>query len=203
MNHISISDRPKLICRMARSWVAIFGPAGSRHCETCPDCQDYFAAADALEHALKRDARRADAVFPAGLDERIIRAVNQSAHARQPQRSRRGAPIWMLAGVAACAAVAVVVFRSTSVPGGSGPSAGPIDLSAIVSADSPPARLWNSLQPAAGELLSDTSLETEVDSVYADARSAIRFLSLNFLPEVPSSLQDPNSASASRRTVGG
>ncbi|HZP59274.1 MAG TPA: hypothetical protein VFB27_03040 [Opitutaceae bacterium] len=86
-----------------------------------------------------------------------------------------------IAGAAAAAAVAFGLWQKTnsSVPEENG-AAG---HGAVVVRDEPTtSQPWTALKPSVDALMRQDPLRTEVDSVYADARSAVHFLALNFLP---------------------
>jgi len=177
------SDPTRWSCRLVRTWRSMLGKAdenalGSRHVASCADCQRFFAAATGLEAALRRDARQ-NPFAPAGLDERILREIDRSA---QPVRPRHVRPAMLaIAGAAAAAAVAFGLWQKTnsSVPEENG-AAG---HGAVVVRDEPTtSQPWTALKPSVDALMRQDPLRTEVDSVYADARSAVHFLALNFLP---------------------
>jgi anti-sigma factor RsiW len=174
------STSPRLTCRLVRGWVSVCGSAsagaprglGAGHVATCPDCQHFFRACDELDLALKRDAARHAPVPPAGLEQRIMRAVNQSA---PEPRAPRYVPL-ALAGAVACAALAVLVFQQRSSP----TNVTVPDVPALAAN-----QVWTSLKPSADALLAGDPLQREVDAVVSDARSAVRFLQRNFLPSAP------------------
>jgi hypothetical protein len=73
--------------------------------------------------------------------------------------------------------VAVHVFPKTR-----GPETAP-EIATVAPARAPVAGgLWSEIKPAAGALLAADPLQQEADAVVADARSALGFLALNFLP---------------------
>ena len=197
-----VSPRSNLTCRLVRGWISVRGEAsaghrglGSTHVAHCADCQHFFAAGDELEVALKRDAARSGFDTPAGLEQRILHAVHQSARPARKRSSSWGA--LSLVGVAACVALAVLFKpRVPSPDHGLQTTGTEISASEVTGGeDSISSRLWNSITPPVGDLLEKNSLQAEVDFVYADARSAIHFLSLNFLP----SPSDASSESGARR----
>jgi hypothetical protein len=191
MNH-PVSHSPRLICRAVRGWQSVFGDAaaapitgpGSGHAAQCEDCRRYFNAGRALEASLRRGAFRQRQAVPADLEQRIIRAVRQSAPP-PPRRTLTGLVPLALAG--AVAALAVVLSLPPRAPApvktGSPVASRP---AATAVADVPvPDALWARISPQAGTLLQGKPLQDEVDSVYADAQSALHFLALNFLPGNP------------------
>lgn len=176
------SHRPTLACRLTRLRASLADqpPSGvRRHCATCADCRQYFDTVTALETRLRRSAAPARATAPATLEARILNAVDRSQ--REERRpSSRGA--WGLAAVAAAALAAVIAFRIHPAP--------PVDASPEVAsiedvmtvASELPKQWLATLRPGAVKLLEANPLQTEIASVGSDARSALSFLALNFLP---------------------
>jgi len=172
----------RFTCRLVRGCISVFGDTtagaprgpGASHVAACMDCQQFFGACDELELALKRDAARQAQDAPAGLEQRIVRAVKLST---PEPRSRVVRPFsFALAGVAACAALTVLVLqRQSPAPRPAAPT-NPV----IAAGD-----VWTLLRPSADALLSGDPLQREADAVVSDARSAVRFLELNFLPTPP------------------
>jgi hypothetical protein len=168
-------------CRVVRGWRSVFGENangagfGSTHIASCPECQRFFAACDDLELTLRNDAARNIAAPAAALEQRILRAVRQTA--AEPRPRRGNGPILLFAGVAA--AFAIVFGRLENVGPGSMRDTGTNRAGAVASgATQAPSADISSLNA----ILATDPLQHEVDSVYADAQSAIRFLALNFLP---------------------
>ncbi|PTX91015.1 hypothetical protein DB354_20450 [Opitutus sp. ER46] len=160
----------------------------ARHIEHCAACQAHFARADAFTAALRRDASAHLADVPAGLDTRIMQAVTTSAVPAPARRKVRHLP-GLLAGAAA-GFVAVIAFIQTvdrpgpmdheftaMSPGGGAATAGTGSASGALNLES----LTELAGPVKSALATDP-LQTEVQSVYADARKAVHFLALNFLP---------------------
>ena len=177
------SSHPRLRCRLVRLWTPDAGPR-SRHVESCADCREYFQASDALESALRRDAVRHAPEFPAGLERSILLAIRESGPAPAPARQRLG---WLAATAVAVAAavVAIITLQPGSRPAAplaqaTAPTAAPVIAAASPSIS---VRLWNAVVPRAETLVPANPLQQELTSVYSDARSAIDFLALNFLPE--------------------
>lgn len=182
----SLSDSPRFTCRVARGCVAVFGDTtggeprgpGAAHVAVCADCQVYFAACNELDAALTRGATHAWQEAPSRLEQDIMRAVRQSAPV--PRESRR---IWFaLAGTATAAVVTLVVFqRQFSFS----PAIG--DVNTPKTAEVSAQQLWTTLEPSAGAVIDGEPLNNEVDAVVSDARTAVHFLALNFLPTPPAS----------------
>jgi hypothetical protein len=119
------------------------------------------------------------------IEQRVIDAVRRSA--RQPARSessRRALGPLLIAGAVASVALVALVLRMTPFFRAA-EKVRPAALAAVeLTADetmSPSG--WERVQPEAIALLEGEPLRREVDAVYADARSALGFLALNFLPD--------------------
>lgn len=201
MNSAS-SESPRFSCRIARGLLATLGRTdstsprglGSSHVAECPDCQHFFAACDELDLALTRDAAHLSKDVPAGLERRIAVAVARSTPAR-PEPARSGLPLFALVGAAACAAVAVFVFQTKEEPAESETPTtnivAVIDSTREALATHPlRTKVLDTLDSATSELMQDDPLTTEAKAIQADARSALRFLALNFLPSTPESLEN-------------
>jgi hypothetical protein len=182
---------PRVLCRVVRQWCAIAGSQSSRHVASCAECQRYFARVSEFDHALRRDAMeitQINAVGTDSLERQILRAVRNSAPARRADSRPQG---WLLGGLAAAAAIAIgaVLFHG-SFPGSSqeqiaraNPMPAAADAEIIVDAvESLSYRLVDSVIPTTGEFVATNPLQREMSSVYSDARSAVDFLALNFLP---------------------
>lgn len=184
--------RPRLICRWTRFRAALANDSSCRerqHCATCADCRAYFAAMNQFESSLRRDAVAAGGRAPATMETRIMNAVQRAERPnRRPQRSFGLA----LAGLAAVAMAAVVMVRIQ--PSGHvdvrGEAASIQDV--LVVAQQLPDQIAT-LRPSAMKLLTDNSLQTEIASVQSDARSALDFLALNFLPATPKETAPPQT----------
>jgi hypothetical protein len=198
---MSTTPSPRFVCRVVRLWSSVLGSAHSRHVETCADCRQFFRAGDELDSALRRDAVRFASVPPAGIERRIMQAIDRSTRATRPARSPRA---FILAG-SAVAAVALIAFfiKYQAFPGTGGTDTGPTAQvnDALVVAQSISTLWQKSVVPSAQTLVVDNPLQHELDSVYSDTRSALNFLALNFLPTSPAtpSLQ-PAGADAIRRS---
>jgi hypothetical protein len=143
---------------------------------------------DDFESALRRDAARLrERAIPSDdLAQRITREVHRSRlpAAAQPARNFWRLPLISFAGLAACAALAFMMLQpepATSDPGTVPPGSIAISNSTGDSAPAP-AELWAAIKPEAQALLAQDPLQSEVDAVVSDARSALQFLALNFLP---------------------
>lgn len=168
-------------CRLVR----IFGCGTGAHVARCPDCQQYFNAVDNLDAALRRDAHAQREPAPRGLEARILRELEQNA---VPASTRAWFGFPTLAfGAAATCVLAVFWFNWMQNPTQLAPTSN-------VAVNPAGAESISQLAPSVESLVSEGSLQTEVDSMYADARSAVRFLAANFLPapdQTPSSVASP------------
>jgi hypothetical protein len=158
-------------CRVVR----IFGAgAESRHVAQCPSCQRYFARVDQFETALRRDARVQRAPVPAGLDSRILRALEHETATARRQPAARFPALVLGTGAACVALTAWLLWGSGQRDHFPSEASSEVDPASVVS--------LATLKPSVQSVVSEGSLQNEVDSVYADARSAAHFLALNFLP---------------------
>ncbi len=184
------SASPRLLCRVVRPWHAATGGA-ARHLETCADCRAHVAATDALARALRCAAPAwTAAVTPApstGFEQRLLRAVREPA---APRRSPAARLAWMTA-TALTTVVAVVLIRPPA------PRASRItdaEIEALTETVNAASRgLVEKVIPATGALAADNPMQREFGAIYADARSAVGFLALNFLP-LPPAEATPSSA---------
>jgi hypothetical protein len=186
---MSTHGKTRLACRLVRLRDAMTGNRSAGHVAHCADCQAYFSTDELLVGQLRSAAPRHTQPVPDELAERIARAVRQSAPARAPRRSRAFETFAMLAGAAAAFAFAFHLVRQNIVQPSNGRAieivdrASPADVTAFVaSVDSLRTRLLDSVEPAAESLAEQNPLTREIASVQADARSALGFLALNFLP---------------------
>ena len=203
----SVSNRPRALCRLVQGWVSVFGDGttvpprgfGARHVAACECCRQFFAGSAVLESTLRREAVLENEAAPSELERRIIEAVHRTA---RPQPVRRRAPLAVLslAGAAAGVALAFLIFQKSgvSVTGPVRPADRDVASGNQLTAATV-GKAWSELRPAAGAILNGEPLQREADAVYSDARSAIGFLALNFLPAVPAAL-DPEAGQISRRS---
>lgn len=191
------SGRPRLTCRVVQGWVSIIGDGteprgaawGARHVAACDGCRAFFHVGEALESSLRRSAPAERKAAPAGLEEQIIAALRRSERPAPRTRPIVGGGAFVLMGAAACAALALfVVLKNGRAPEASGVSApttvaaGEGSGGALVIVAGEVDSVWSKLQPDTAELLEAAPLQREVDAFYSDARSALGFLALNFLP---------------------
>lgn len=195
------SHRLPLACRITR-WRAALGDASGSglrgHCSNCAECRSYFEIANQLESTLRRGAAPARVLASGSLEARILNAVKHSHEAeRQPPRRQP----WQLAGVAVAAAIAVVVFyRIQDRPSASTPESGASIEDVLAVANDLPKRWLAAIQPNAVKLLEQNALQTEMALVSSDARSALDFLALNFMPSSPQSRHDSEALSSPRQS---
>lgn len=212
----SMTDRPRLACRVVQGWAAVAGDGaapragawGARHVAACEDCGRFFARGDALETSLRRGAMALSAEAVPGLEQRINDAVARSVRmgtAVPPSRegfSGFAMGSWALAGAAASVAVALLVSQQMKSPRDAGRPEGLVTApvpAGTVAGDG----LLDGLSPDATALLQGEPLRREVDAMYSDARSALGFLALNFLPKSPDEAGVGVMASPSPRPAGG
>lgn len=172
-------------CRIVRAGRSLAGDRpmnrgfGSGHIAACADCQRYFAASNQLTSTLRRDANAARRAVPVGLDRRVLQAI--ATQSRPPARERHlGRLAFALAGVTAAVVLALVPLR----PGKSRTDGNlAVDPSVVAPQLNAALAALPTLNVSMAAVMQKEPLQQEVDSVYADARSAVRFLALNFLPD--------------------
>ena len=187
-------NAPRFVCRLVRWRIALFGQEGqersalahSKHVVSCPECCAYFSATQQFESTLRRSAVRQPTAFPEGLEQRIVHAVRAAEPTSRPVRSRRKIML-AFGGLAAGAALALFVIQRAPESGQGNLAVNEhvtdSDARAIVAAaQALPQQLWSTLQPTAEKLTEQNPLQTELNSVYSNAQSAVSFLELNFLP---------------------
>ncbi len=136
---------------------------------------------DALEDALRRDAKRiTPAEAPAGLERRICEAIGR---AEPPAPARRPLLLWASGLAAAGAAAALLLAHWPAAPGPASAAerADAAELAQAVQAM--PAQVWSQVQPRMEAALAQDPLQQEKAALASDARSALGFLAYNFLPE--------------------
>lgn len=183
MSPESLEHRPALRCRFVRWGIAVAGETSlfGRHVRACPACRAARQADDELESALRKDACRVRREPPLGLERRIMQAV---VAAPRPEPTFR-APRFVLGAAAAAVLVLALVLRNGAGPGEAGPvtagAVNPDSAATLAVLQTLSSRLLDAVEsPRAVSL--DNPLRQEIDSVYSDARFAIGFLAMNFLP---------------------
>lgn len=121
--------------------------------------------------------------FPSGLKESILRAVREEPEPRKvrPRRARDLSPWLAPVALASIALVgALILLLRSPRPDGPLIADGDSGLPELATTSSGPVptdyiRTWTAAI--------DRPLDNELDNVVADARTAVRFLAINFLPE--------------------
>jgi predicted anti-sigma-YlaC factor YlaD len=187
---MSTHGKIRFACRVVRLRDAMTGTRVADHVAHCADCQAYYGTANTVISQLRQTAPSQVQPTPDDLAQRIARAVRQTA----PQPARRRAPAlsWStLAGVGAIAVVAlslaIVHHKSSqlilSQNQQNAPTIRSSDVAELVAnVNSLRSRLLNSVEPTTETLAAQNPLTLELASVRADARSALGFIALNFLP---------------------
>jgi len=183
------TGKTRFMCRVVRFQTALFGHASKStgHAANCPECQAYFQASDALVGGLRGAAAQETRHPSDDLAAKIALAVRQSAPS--PRRSRLPVALSLFAGATAAVAMALFVVRENlpiqpATPKiQASPEISSSDMAGLVSdVDQLRIRFMNSVEPAATRLATQNPLTQELKSVQADARSALGFLALNFIP---------------------
>ncbi|WP_414664633.1 hypothetical protein [Horticoccus sp. 23ND18S-11] len=186
------SPRVRPVCRVIRQWCVVTGQAQPRHAASCADCRAYFQTGDAVEGALRRDAgawTQASPAPSAGFERELLRSIREEAAVQAPVRTPGGA--WRSFGVAMAACAVVAGIGYVQFGGGTWrrdvPDTTVAAETAVVleTVESLSQGLVETVIPSAGALVADNPLQREFDSIYADARSVLGFLALNFLPTTP------------------
>jgi hypothetical protein len=182
------SHHPRLVCRIARFSRDIVDTSASSHVASCPDCQAFLATSSQLENALRHEATRSIPEPRAGLDQRIIHAVRRSAEdSANTNRASSRSPALLWAGIACVSAVvfALIIFPASrpAFSGGRTVALTQTDAKAVADAVKTLSNEFvETVIPSAGAIVANNPLQQELDSIYSDARSALGFLKLNFLP---------------------
>jgi hypothetical protein len=188
--------KTRLACHLVRTWSALKDAPPAAHLATCADCRTHFAATATLETAL-RSRVPARSAAPANLESNILRAVRAAEAAPAPAASRSRRSPWPAIGLAGATAAAAA-FAFLKLPQKAEPELAP-ESSAVVAANAADAtallssvgqfseRLADKVIPNAGAVIASNPLQDEFSAVYADARSALDFLALNFLPRTTAS----------------
>lgn len=179
MNPDPLETRPALRCRFVRWGIAVAGETNffARHVEVCPECQAVVREGDALEMALRQESRRVRREPPIGLERRIMHAVAATPRAERTFR----APIFVLGAAAVAALVLAFVLRQGNRPVESARVADPEAAATLAVLRTLSGRLLDAVETP-GAVAVNNPLRQEIDSVYSDARFAIGFLAMNFLP---------------------
>lgn len=175
--------RPPIVCRVVRGWNSISPGGGARHAESCAACRAVFATSAAFDAALRSEAGEWAQATPAptvGFERRIVNAVGQ---AKAPPAAERSSA-WRGAGAAATGLAVIAALAFFRPASGPTRDASQANAAMLVSAVESVSRGFvETVIPSAGALVGDNPMQREFDAIYADARSAVRFLAMNFLPE--------------------
>ena len=207
-SHKSAVSHPRLVCRVVQAWSSLRGDGaaplpgapGARHAAGCACCREFFQRAHELESALRHTAEGQRAAVPPGLERRIARAIRQPTPtaARIFPRAVRGAFVGL--GAVAGVALTIMVFQRMGSPerGGVGPNVGAV-AGRDAADDSAEGGVLERIEPGTRALLGAEPLQREVEAFYADARSALGFLALNFLPTPPGDAAPESAETTPRR----
>lgn len=171
---------PRLVCRVARFRDAIFGHGPDSHVARCPDCQAYLRADAVLADSLRAAAPES----PAPEETRLLAERIALSVRRAEPEPRRG--LGLLGAAAGAAAVFIVTFtlvRVQPTTGGAAVSQAPVDVrQMVVDVDAVRAQWLQNVGPSAKKIARDNPLSQELVSVRHDARSAVNFIAMNFIP---------------------
>jgi hypothetical protein len=183
------TGKTRFICRVVRFQTALSNHASKTtgHAANCPECQAYFRINETLVTSLRRATVQVTQRPSDDLAAKIALAVRQSAPG--PRRSRRPVALSLFAGATAALAMAFFVVREnlpirpTAPKNQAATEISSSEMAGLVSdVDQLRIRFMNSVEPAATKLAAQNPLTQELKSVQADARSALGFLALNFIP---------------------
>jgi hypothetical protein len=185
---MSTHGKTRFVCRIVRLRDAMTGSRAAGHVAHCADCQAYYRSAGTLVDQLRTAAPHQFQAAPDDLAQRIARSVRQSTPA--PRRSRVPSAFTALAGAAAVFALAFFLVRPHTSPTQTAnnnqqtvPALSKADVTEIVAdVQSLRTRLIDSVEPTAEAIATKNPLTQEITSVQTDARKALDFLALNFLP---------------------
>ena len=178
-----------MICFRKRKVISSVIDAGERlpddlkaHLKRCASCRRHYEEQREVVELLQQPADE-ETEYPTGLNESIMRAIRQESQPRHTRSERvRNLSPWLapvaLASVALVAAVILLLRNPT--PERPLIAAGDSGSPELAMAPSDPApsdyiRSWSAAI--------DRPLDHELESVVADAKTAVRFLAINFLPE--------------------
>lgn len=179
--------KTRLICHLSRLRAALTGTRSSSHLSHCPDCQARLTTHTLIEHQLRTTAPRPAPTAPDDLAFRITQAVRQAEPKRPARHDRRLETFALLAGAAATIVLCLHLVRQQAAPRRDvrtpNVATSTADLGALVAGvDSLRTQLFATVAPTTRILTTEDPLSQEIASVQADARTALGFLALNFLP---------------------
>jgi|GEM_PF-4396746 len=197
----SPNPRVRITCQVVRFWSGVRSEDAppAHHLATCESCRQFLVSSEQLQLGLRREAMSAVPTAATELEQRLIEAIRFSppaTHEASPQH--RGFLTLTVAGGAA-ALVLAGLWHYHLTPFYGQQTAGPTEYTAEVAAlvaavRSIPSDLSRNLEAPATQLAADNSLGREVENVYSDARSALNFLALNFLPTSAEGVSRDHSA---------
>ncbi len=157
------------------------------HLDTCPSCRRFYARQQGVAEVLQRPVADEEP-YPVDLNASILRAIERADRYNEnpaPQRHRLSpwlAPL-AFASVALLAAIYLLVRKpEMDRPAMASEETAPIEQ--VVVQETAPSHYIRSWSLAINQ-----PLDNELESVVADARSAVQFLAFNFLPEEPKTEQ--------------
>lgn len=153
----------------------------SRHLETCASCRDFYARQRAVAGMLERPVSDEEP-YPDGLNASIMRAIDRpDAPAGNSAPGRRQFSPWLPPLAFASLALLAAIYLSIRPADREKPvlaSNEPAAIEEVVIQETAPSDYIRSWSIAINQ-----PLDNELESVVADARSAVQFLAFNFLPE--------------------
>lgn len=180
---MKIHGNPRLVCRVVRFRDAVFSSRALGHVAGCPDCQAYFQAESGWVNALRAAAPRPAAGDDrtSALAEQIIRSVRQTAPVSRRASARNGLVAAM--GSLAVFALAFFLVRFSPTAHRSEAELSAVDMRRLVAdVQVVRTRLLENMGPSAKKIAADNPLSQELASVQMDARSAVKFFAMNFIP---------------------
>jgi len=138
-----------------------------------------------LEAALRHDAAAQRGEPSPGFAARLQRAVHTAAAQPAPAAPAPRFRFFLVGGSLATALLLAAVVL-TRLPSRSDLGISDSDTAALVAgARALPGQVWSTIEPETSAVLGPQPLQTEANAIAADARSAVSFLALNFLPNPP------------------
>jgi hypothetical protein len=162
---------------------AVFGVRQTGHVSHCEECQAFYRAEALLEQRLRSSIPTA--ADPGDLAERIVRSLPKQA-AAVPQRRFLPATLLAVAGSLAVFAFAFYLVRPRPQQNihTQGANVVAVDVNGLVEGvDTLGSRLAGTVGPSAEKIVVDNPYTQELASMKTDARSALNFLAMNFLPD--------------------
>lgn len=151
------------------------------HLESCASCRAFYEGQRTLDRALQHPVADKEP-YPAGLNTAIMRAIRSPDEEVQvPAVRRRQFSPWLTPLAFASVALLAAVYLLVREPKLDEPvlaNVEPAPIEDVVVQETPPSDYIRSWSIAINQ-----PLDNELESVVADARSAVQFLAFNFLPE--------------------